>query len=39
MAIPAALFSPLAWDAVFIAVPFIHGWLSKQKEASLEKAS
>jgi uncharacterized membrane protein len=39
IAIPAALFSPLAWDAVFIVIPLIHGWLSKQKEASLEKAS
>jgi len=29
----------LAWDAVFITVPLIHGWLSKQKEASLGKAS
>jgi uncharacterized membrane protein len=39
IAIPAALFSPLAWDAVFIAIPLIHGWLSKQKEASIEKDS
>jgi uncharacterized membrane protein len=39
IAIPAALLSPFAWDAVFITVPLIHGWLSKRKEASLEKAS
>jgi uncharacterized membrane protein len=39
IAIPAALFSPLAWDAVFIVIPLCHGWLSKQKEASLEKDS
>jgi uncharacterized membrane protein len=39
IAIPAALLSPFAWDAVFISVPLIHGWLSKRKEASLEKAS
>jgi uncharacterized membrane protein len=39
IAIPAALFSPLAWDAVFIAIPLIHGWLSKQKKASIEKDS
>jgi uncharacterized membrane protein len=39
IAIPAALFNPLAWDAVFTAVPLIHGWLSRQKEGSIEKAS
>ncbi len=39
IAIPAVLFSPLAWDAVFITVPLIHGWLSKQKDASSGKAS
>lgn len=39
IAIPAALLSPLAWDAVFVSVPLIHGWLSKKKDASLEKAS
>jgi uncharacterized membrane protein len=37
IAIPAALFSPLAWDAVFVAIPLIHGWLSKQEEVSLKK--
>jgi uncharacterized membrane protein len=39
IAIPAVLLSPLAWDAVFITVPLIHGWLSKQKNASSGKAS
>ncbi len=40
IAIPAALFSPLAWDAVFTAVPLIHGWLSKRRiAASLNKTS
>ncbi len=38
IAIPAVLFSPLAWDAVFITVPLIHGWLSKQKDATSGKS-
>ena len=39
IAIPAVFLSPLAWDAVFTSVPLIHGWLSRQKDSSIEKAS
>jgi len=36
IAIPVAWISPIAWDAAFSCLPFIHGWLTKkrQKESS-----